>query len=139
MGCENFVVGVDHKPLVGLYSPLKALSDIDNPRLRNLAEKASRYKFTTFHIPGKDNNIPDSLSRYPVGAPRHLDLEGEECGELKAAGGAQLGQWGGSCCATAQGRPPQDLVSGKVSGSKAVASDGDLHTGEGQPLTKAKL
>jgi hypothetical protein len=83
MGATDLVVGVDHKPLVGLYSEDKALADIDNPRLRNLAEKASRFWFTTFHIPGVMNNIPDSLSRYPVGVAEHLNLEGEGCGELE--------------------------------------------------------
>jgi hypothetical protein len=61
MGCLDLVVGVDHKPLVGLYSEEKALADIQNPRLRNLAEKAGRYRFTTFHIPGVSNSIPDSM------------------------------------------------------------------------------
>jgi hypothetical protein len=87
------VVGIDHKPLVGLYAEVKALADIENPRLWNLAEKAGRYRFRTFHIPGIVNNIPDSLSRYPVGAPEHLNLEGrtrtlrwERCPRLSSLG-----------------------------------------------------
>jgi hypothetical protein len=48
--------------------------------LPNLAEKASRFRFTTFHIPSVLNNIPDSLSRYTVGGPEHLNLEGRDCG-----------------------------------------------------------
>jgi hypothetical protein len=82
LGCRDLVICVDHKPLVGLYAEDKALSDTENPRLRNLAEKAGRFKFTTFHIPGVLNNIPDSLSRCPVGEPVHLNLEGEDCGGL---------------------------------------------------------
>ena len=45
-----FYIGVDHKPLLGIYHPDRALGDIGNNRLRNLAEKAARYRFTTFHI-----------------------------------------------------------------------------------------
>ena len=36
MGCPKLYVGVDHKPLLGIYSPTRGLADIDNPRLRNL-------------------------------------------------------------------------------------------------------
>jgi hypothetical protein len=61
MGAMDLVVGVNHKPLVGLYAEDKALADIENPRLRNLAKKARRYWLKTFHIPGVMNNIPDSL------------------------------------------------------------------------------
>lgn len=67
MGCPNLYVGVDHKPLLGVYSPTKALADIENPRLRNLAEKATRYRFTTFHVKGAEKNLPDTMSRYLMG------------------------------------------------------------------------
>jgi hypothetical protein len=42
------------------------------------------------------NNIPDSLSRYPVGGPVHLNLEGEDCrgldglAEERGSGGPRL-------------------------------------------------
>ena len=42
MGCSQLYVGVDHKPLQGIYSPKRDLTDIDNPRMRRLAEKATR-------------------------------------------------------------------------------------------------
>ena len=78
MGCQDLYVGVDHKPLLGIYAEGKALTDIGNPRLRNLAEKASRYRFTTFHVKGKDNNLPDSMSRFPVGPGSHMELNAVE-------------------------------------------------------------
>jgi hypothetical protein len=78
----DLIIGVDHKPLVGLFGEDKAPSDIENPRPRNLPEKVGRFKFLVFHIPGVLNNIPDSLSRYPLGVPDHMDLKGEGCGEL---------------------------------------------------------
>ena len=64
MGCPELYVGVDHKTLLGIYSPKRGLADIDNPRLRNLAKKATRYKFQTFHIKRTENSTPDALSRY---------------------------------------------------------------------------
>ena len=79
MGARKLLIGVDHKPLVGIYSEEKSLADIENPRLRNLAEKATRYRFVCFHVPGRLNNIPDSLSRYPVGSSLQ-----EDHGELRS-------------------------------------------------------
>ena len=73
-GCNNLWVGVDHKPLLGLYSPDKALADIDNARLRRLVEKAVEYRFTAFHIPGVKNLIADGLSRAPVGPVSYTHL-----------------------------------------------------------------
>ena len=61
-GCQDMWVGVDHKPLLGLYAPEKALADIENARLRRLVEKASEYRFKAFHIPGVRNLIADGLS-----------------------------------------------------------------------------
>ena len=85
-GCQNLSVGVDHKPLLGLYSPTKGLADIENNRLRRLVEKATQYRFAVFHIPGARNLIADGLSRSPVGPAVHLDLEGgEKCALARAA------------------------------------------------------
>ena len=66
-GCQDLEIGVDHKPLLGLYNPERPLADIENARLRRLVEKAVQYRFTAFHVPGKDNLIADGLSRSPVG------------------------------------------------------------------------
>merc|ERR1712082_281104 len=74
-GCLDLWVGVDHKPLLGLYNPERALSDIENNRLCRLVEKACRYRFSAFHIPGTKNLIADGLSRAPVGKPDHLRVE----------------------------------------------------------------
>ena len=37
LGCENLVVAVDHKPLLGILND-RYLDDIDNPRLQDLKE-----------------------------------------------------------------------------------------------------
>ena len=43
MGCPALFVGVDHKPLLGLYSPRKALAYIENAMLCKLVERATRF------------------------------------------------------------------------------------------------
>jgi hypothetical protein len=74
-GCLELLVGVDHKPLLGLYSPTKALADIENKRLRILVEKACQYRFTAFHMLGTRNKIADGLSRATVGGPEHMEVD----------------------------------------------------------------
>ena len=64
-------LGVDHKPLLGSYSPDKHASDISNLRLRNLVTRTtSMGPFKVFHVPGLQNCVSDAGSRYPVEAPR---------------------------------------------------------------------
>ena len=65
MGCPSLFVGVNHKPLLGLYSPKKALTDIENPRLCKLVERAIRFCFDAFHVKGKENSTLDALSQFP--------------------------------------------------------------------------
>ena len=66
LGCENLIVAVDHKPLLGLFGN-RSLKNIPNNRLRNIKEKTLRYRFTMRHIPGGKNLASDSISRHPTG------------------------------------------------------------------------
>ena len=66
LGCENLIVAVDHKPLLGLFGN-RSLENIPNNRLRNIKEKTLRYRFTMRHIPGGKNLASDSISRHPTG------------------------------------------------------------------------
>jgi hypothetical protein len=45
------------------------LDAIDNPKIQRLKERLSPYSFTTVWCRGKDNAIPDSLSRASVNDP----------------------------------------------------------------------
>ena len=38
LGCKNFVLAVDHRPLLGVLND-KSLGDVENPRLQRLKEK----------------------------------------------------------------------------------------------------
>ena len=64
-GCENLIVAVDHKPLLGLLNK-KGLDQIENNRLCKLKEKTMSYRFGIIHVPGLKNKIADAESRYPV-------------------------------------------------------------------------
>jgi hypothetical protein len=57
MGARKLHIVVDHKLLVGIYAEEKSLADINNPHLRNLAEKASRFRFICFHVRGSSTKF----------------------------------------------------------------------------------
>ena len=52
LGCPNFTLLTDHKPLVSIFSS-KSLSSISNPRLFRLKQKTLQYSFKIKHIVGK--------------------------------------------------------------------------------------
>ena len=62
LGCENLVVAVDHKPLLGLLND-KSLADIENPRLLMLKEKTLWFSFDVMWIAGSRHCGPDYMSR----------------------------------------------------------------------------
>ena len=83
--CRYFVLGhpqlllaVDHKPLLAIFDVSYDLSQIHNPRLLNFKTKTLLFRFTPIHIPGKNNVVPDVMSRRadsPIqGHPRHDPL-----------------------------------------------------------------
>ena len=61
---DKLCVVVDHKPLIGLFS--KLLSEVDNPRLQRMREKMAGFAFQIEWGAGKNHQIADALSRYPV-------------------------------------------------------------------------
>ena len=65
IGCEDFVIATDHKPLLKLLGDRK-LEDINNPRLLSLKEKTLSYRFVMRYLSGKRNKIPDAASRFPT-------------------------------------------------------------------------
>ena len=65
LGCENFILAVDHRPLLGVLND-KSLETIENPRLQRLKEKTLRFKFSVVHVPGIMHKTSDATSRSPV-------------------------------------------------------------------------
>ena len=73
LGCDSFLLAVDHKPLLSLLGQ-KDLEDIENPRLQNLKKKTMRYAFDIIHVPGRLNKGADATSRMPVGGAQSFLL-----------------------------------------------------------------
>ena len=63
LGQENFLLCVDHRPLLKILSPQMDLGDITNPRLFNQKVKLLPYRFTPVYVPGKKHVVPDCYSR----------------------------------------------------------------------------
>ena len=63
LGQSNFLLCVDHRPLLKILSPQMDLGDITNPRLFNQKVKMLPYRFTPVYIPGKKHVVPDCYSR----------------------------------------------------------------------------
>ena len=68
LGCNNLLVVVDHKPLLGILND-RALDSITTPRLQNLKESTLGWRYDIKHCPGKWQRGPDALSRYPSKKP----------------------------------------------------------------------
>ena len=73
LGCDNLIIAVDHKPLLGILGD-KSLDDIENPRLENLKEKTLRYRFSIVHVAGVKNKVADAASRFPTCEPDHYEI-----------------------------------------------------------------
>ena len=78
--CErlsNYLIGTsfhiltDHKPLVPLFSS-KHLEELPI-RVQRFRLRMMRYNYTISHVPGKELQIADALSRSPMGSPTCAD------------------------------------------------------------------
>ena len=61
-GQKKFIVFTDHKPLIGLMNPDKQTKNHDNT-FNRLCQKLLTYTFDLIYRPGKDQEVPDCLSR----------------------------------------------------------------------------
>lgn len=69
LGCEDLIVGTDHKPLLGILCN-KSMDQIDNPRILRLKEKTLFWRFKVVYVPGRQNGGPDCLSRRGLGGSK---------------------------------------------------------------------
>ena len=65
LGCEDLLVSVDHKPLLGIFND-RDLGSIKNPRIQNFKEATLAWKFNIAHNPGKWQKGADAVSRHPA-------------------------------------------------------------------------
>ena len=63
-GCPHFFVYTDHKSLESIYNskPLDEISD----EISDIVVSTYRYNFTVKYISGKNNELADFLSQYPI-------------------------------------------------------------------------
>lgn len=61
---SKFLLETDHKPLVSLLGT-KSLCDLP-PRVQRFRMRLMRFTYDVIHIPGKELNTPDALSRAPI-------------------------------------------------------------------------
>ena len=78
LGCNNLIILTDHHPLVGIFGD-KELSNINNPRIRNLKEKTLKYNFTIQYNPGKWHRSADACSRNPTKSTNPHEMENRIC------------------------------------------------------------
>ena len=62
LGLDNFILALDHKPLIGMLGSQEIMT-IPNPRLMRSKIKSLMYSFTPTYIPGKLHVVPDCFSR----------------------------------------------------------------------------
>jgi hypothetical protein len=81
---REFTVVTDHKPLLTILNR-KSIETVTSPRLLRLRQRLQAFTFVTEWCPGKENIVPDVLSRSPVTQPddddRRLEVkltEGQE-------------------------------------------------------------
>ena len=65
---NDFVIFTDHRPLVTICNKRK-LDEVANTRILRSLIKLMDYHFTVEYLPGTQNKIADTLSRYPVDTP----------------------------------------------------------------------
>ena len=73
LGSEKLIIGVDHKPLLGILNDCP-LEKIDNRRLSNLKEKTLGWRYKIIHISGSKLTGADALSRIPIDDKADLRL-----------------------------------------------------------------
>lgn len=69
----RFVLQTDHKPLLTLLSPQRALDDIP-PRVQRMRIRLMRFDYSLEYLPGSQLHTADTLSRFPLPAePTSID------------------------------------------------------------------
>uniref|UniRef100_A0A8C6WE53 ribonuclease H n=1 Tax=Neogobius melanostomus TaxID=47308 RepID=A0A8C6WE53_9GOBI len=62
----RFVISTDHKPLLSLFSEMKAVPQMASPRIQRWAVTLRAYEYEIVYKPGKYHSNADALSRLPL-------------------------------------------------------------------------
>ncbi|XP_038590459.1 uncharacterized protein K02A2.6-like [Micropterus salmoides] len=63
---RKFTIVTDHKPLLSLFSEMKAVPQMASPRIQRWAVTLRAYEYTIVYKEGKYHNNADALSRLPL-------------------------------------------------------------------------
>ena len=75
---RHFEIKTDHKPLIHLFSPARATSQMASARVQRWALILSGYDYDISHKSGQSNQDADALSRLPLpDSPADVPLPGE--------------------------------------------------------------
>ena len=75
-GLPHFIAQTDHKPLIPILNT-KLLTEM-SPRIQDMRMKLMKYNLTAEHVPGKDLEDADALSRAPHQQPSQADIKTQE-------------------------------------------------------------
>lgn len=68
----------DHKPLISLFSEMRAITQMTSPRIQRWAVTLAAYEYTIVYKVGRDHTNADALSRLPMEGGRESTPEEEE-------------------------------------------------------------
>ncbi|XP_062372040.1 uncharacterized protein K02A2.6-like [Sardina pilchardus] len=74
---RNFTIVTDHKPLISLFSEMRAIPQMTSPRIQRWAVTLGAYEYTIIYKVGRDHTNADALSRLPL-EMKENETPGEE-------------------------------------------------------------
>lgn len=74
---RRFTIVTDHKPLLGLFSEMRAVPQMASPRIQRWAVTLGAYDYVVIYKPGKAHSNADALSRLPVQGEEEQEQEVE--------------------------------------------------------------
>lgn len=75
---RQFAIVTDHKPLISLFSEMRAIPQMTSPRIQRLAVTLAAYEYTIVCKSGQDHTNADAMSRLPLDGGIECTPEEEE-------------------------------------------------------------
>ncbi|KAL6471846.1 hypothetical protein MHYP_G00204960 [Metynnis hypsauchen] len=75
---RQFAIVTDHKPLISLFSEMRAIPQMTSPRIQRWAVTLAAYEYTIIYKVGRDHTNTYALSRLPLDGERESTPEEEE-------------------------------------------------------------
>lgn len=75
---RQFTIVTDHKPLISLFSEMRAIPQMTSPRIQRWAVTLAAYEYTIVYKVGREHTNADALSRLPLEGGGESTHEEEE-------------------------------------------------------------